>query len=100
LNTYRLGPGSTSDLAEIFDYTLDTWGEQQAQSYITELAACFQLLADSPGLGRACDPILPGIRRFEQGKHVIFYKPDRTGILISRILHQSNLPTRPRFLDK
>jgi toxin ParE1/3/4 len=99
LKTYRLGPKGTSDLAEIFDYTVDTWGEQQAEKYIEELEACFQLLADSPGLGRACDLIAPGIRRFEQGKHVIFYKPDRSGILVSRILHQRMLPARPQFMD-
>jgi len=28
----------------------------------------------------------------EHGKHVVFYRQDRTGILISRILHQSMLP--------
>ena len=99
MSTYRLGPKGTSDLAEIFDYTVATWGEQQAEKYIEELAACFQLLADSPGLGRACDLISPGIRRFEQGKHVIFYKPERDGIIVSRILHQRMLPARPQFMD-
>ena len=99
MSTYRLGPKGASDLAEIFDSTVDTWGEQQAETYIEELARCFQLLADSPGLGRICDLISPGIRRFEQGKHVIFYKPDRAGILIARILHQSRLPTQPHFID-
>jgi len=99
LRTYRLGPRGASDLAEIFDYTVDTWGEEQAESYVEELARCFQLLADSPGLGRACDLIFPAIRRFEQGKHVIFYKPERNGILVSRILHQSRLPVRLHFMD-
>jgi toxin ParE1/3/4 len=56
------------------------------------------MLADSPGLGRACDPISPGIRPFELGKHVIFYKPDRNGVIVSRILHQRMLPTRPDFI--
>ncbi len=99
MSTYRLGPKGESDLAEILDYTVDTWGEQQAENYIDELASCFQMLADSPGLGRACDLLSPGIRRFEQGRHVIFYKPDKHGILIARILHQSRLPTQPHFLD-
>ncbi len=98
MSTYRLGPKASLDLEEVFDYTVDTWGGQQAEDYVEELAQCFQMLADSPGLGRACDLLFPGIRRFEQGRHVIFYKPDRSGILISRILHQSRLPTRPHFL--
>lgn len=99
MSTYRLGPKGASDLAEIFDYTVDIWGEQQAENYVDELARCFQMLADSPGLGRPCDLIFPGIRRFEQGKHVIFYKRDRNGIIISRILHQRSLPSRPHFME-
>jgi toxin ParE1/3/4 len=99
LSTYRLGPKGASDLAEIFDYTVDIWGEQQAENYVDELARCFQMLADSPGLGRPCDLIFPGIRRFEQGKHVIFYKRDRNGIIISRILHQRSLPSRSHFME-
>jgi toxin ParE1/3/4 len=97
LSTYRLGPKSTSDLSEIFGYTLDNWGEHQALNYIDDLARCFQRLADSPGLGRPC-AFFPGIRCFEHGKHVIFYKQDRHGILVSRILHQSRLPARPQFM--
>jgi toxin ParE1/3/4 len=99
LSTYRLGPKGASDLAEIFDYTVDIWGEQQAENYVDELARCFQMLADSPRLGRPCDLIFPGIRRFEQGKHVIFYKRDRNGIIISRILHQRSLPSRSHFME-
>jgi toxin ParE1/3/4 len=54
LSTYRLGPKGVSDLAEIFDYTVDTWGEEHAENYLDELATCFQRLADWPGVGRAC----------------------------------------------
>jgi toxin ParE1/3/4 len=97
LSTYRLGPKGVSDLAEIFDYTVDTWDEEQAENYLDELAMCFHRLADSPGLGRACYRIYPGVR-FEQGKHVIFYKPERHGIVISRILPQRRLPTRLHFI--
>lgn len=99
MSTYRLGRKGVSDLAEIFDYTVDIRGEEQAEIYLQELAGCFQRLADSPGLGRPCDLILPGIRRFEQGKHVIFYKPERKGIIISRVLHQRRLPNHIYFME-
>jgi plasmid stabilization system protein ParE len=32
------------------------------------------------------------LRRLEHGKHVVFYRQDRGGILVSRILHQRMLP--------
>jgi toxin ParE1/3/4 len=88
-----------SDLAEITLYTTDAWGDAQAERYFSLLLNGCDLVAEKPGLGRACDSLGVGLRRFEVGKHVIFYKPDRHGVLISRILHQSMLPTRPNFMD-
>lgn len=99
MSLYQIGPSGVSDLAEIFDYTVDTWGEEQAERYLDELARCFDRLADLPGLGRPCDRIYPGVRRFEHGRHVIFYKPEIHGIVISRVLHQRTLPARLYFMD-
>jgi toxin ParE1/3/4 len=53
-----------------------------------------QTLADNPALGRTCDDVRSGLRRLEHGKHVVFYREERGGILVSRILHQSMLPDR------
>ena len=88
-----------SDFAEIILYTTDTWGSEQAERYLHLLLHGFDLVAEKPGLGRACDRLRPDLRRFELGKHVIFYKRARGGILISRILHQQRLPTKPHFID-
>jgi toxin ParE1/3/4 len=83
-----------ADLLEIGVYTLQNWGADQTIRYIDQLEACCQRLADNPALGRACDEIRPGLRRMEQGKHVIFYRQREGGILVSRILHQRMLPER------
>jgi toxin ParE1/3/4 len=99
LSTYRLGKKAESDLAGIVDYTVDNWGEEQAEAYIEQMAMCLQLLSGSQFLGRACEPLYPGLRRFEQGSHVIFYRATNEGIHVSRILHQSSLPTRKHFID-
>jgi plasmid stabilization system protein ParE len=37
---------------------------------------------------------LPGLHRHEPGTHVLFYRPERGGIVVSRILHQRMLPDR------
>jgi len=73
-------------------YTLHTWGESQTARYLNELEICCQKLANNPGLGRHCGQVRPGLRRMEQGKHVLFYRQAPGGILISRILHQGMLP--------
>ena len=79
---------------DIGDYTLHTWGEDQSIRYIDDLEACCQRLADNPGLGRACDRVRPGLRRMEHARHVVFYRIEDGGILISRILHRRMLPER------
>jgi len=55
------------------------------------------MLARNPALGRRCDWIRPGLRRFEKGKHVIFYRVEENGILVSRILHLGMLPEQQEF---
>jgi toxin ParE1/3/4 len=63
-----------ADLREIGSYTLQTWGVDQAIRYIDQLEACCQRLANNPASGRSCDDVRHGLRRMEQGKHVIFYR--------------------------
>ena len=75
-------------------YTTREWGEEQALRYLDDLEACCQQLADHPGLGRECDEIRPGLRRMEHGRHVVFYRQQKAGILIARVLHQRMLPGR------
>jgi toxin ParE1/3/4 len=48
-------------------------------------------------MGRACDSVSLGLRRFEHGKHVVFYRIVAGGILIVRVLHQRMLPAPSRF---
>ena len=89
---FRFSRRAEADLLSIGDYTLRTWGSAQAARYLRELEVCCQMLADNPMLGRLCDDVRPGLRRLEHGKHVVFYRQERGGILVSRILHQGMLP--------
>jgi toxin ParE1/3/4 len=66
----------------------------QALRYIDALESCCELIAENPGIGRRCDSIEPGLRRMEEGKHVIFYKTDEKGVQIIRILHANMDPER------
>lgn len=79
---------------DIGAYTLQAWGENQTIRYIDGLETCCQRLADNPELGRPCDHIRPGLRRMEHARHVVFYRIELGGILVSRILHQRMLPER------
>jgi toxin ParE1/3/4 len=88
------------DLTDIADYTVDTWGPEQAQRYLDILEACFSRIVRSPKIGRPCNRICKGYRRIEHEKHVIFYRADQDGILIGRVLHQRMLPSLHLVDDK
>jgi toxin ParE1/3/4 len=90
----RFSRRAEADLLKIGAYTLRTWGPDQTISYLDALEACCQRLADNPELGRACAEVRPGLQRFEQGRHVVFYRREASGILVSRILHQRMQPER------
>jgi toxin ParE1/3/4 len=96
----RFSRRAEADLLSIGDYTLRTWGRAQAARYLGELEDCCQMLADNPALGRLCDHVRPGLRRLEHGRHVVFYRQERGGVLVSRILHQRMLPDRHAIDDQ
>jgi len=97
---FRFSRRAEADLLSIGDYTLRTWGARQAARYLTELEEACRRLAGHPTLGRVCDEIRPGLRRMEQGRHVLFYREAPGGIFVVRILHQSMLPKRHPMEDE
>jgi toxin ParE1/3/4 len=91
---FQLSRRAETDLLRIGEFTLREWGKSQAARYLSELETCCHMLADNPALGRPCDHVRSGLRRHEHGKHVLFYRQQGNGILVSRILHQRMLPDR------
>lgn len=89
---FRFSRRAEADLLSIAAYTLRTWSKAQTIRYLDELEILCQTLSENPALGRLCDEVRAGLRRHEHGRHVVFYRRVPTGILISRILHQSMLP--------
>jgi toxin ParE1/3/4 len=81
----------------IIEYNSTQWNADQALRYGAGLRECFRSLARNPGIGRACDLVSPGLRRFEHEKHVVFYRVATGGIRISRVLRQRMLPGNSRF---
>lgn len=92
MGSFVLTRRAEEDLFEIGEYTVRTWGIVQCARYIDGLEACCQKLADNPKLGRSCEHLRPGYWRMEQGKHVVFYRIGKDGIVVARILHVHMLP--------
>jgi toxin ParE1/3/4 len=84
---FRLTQRAKADLKEIGRYTQRTWGREQRNRYLATLDASFHDLAQTPQKGRRCDDIRQGYRKYQVGRHVIFYRQEKTDIEIIRILH-------------
>lgn len=85
---YVVSPRAQTDLEEIWDYTASRWDIDQAERYIRAIRAAIERLADDPQLGRGCDDIRAGYRKFPVGSHVLFYRVGAAGLDVVRILHR------------
>jgi toxin ParE1/3/4 len=84
---YRLSPAAQSDVADIWDYTAEKWGTEQAEAYVRRIHRAVQAVAADHWLGRSCDEIRPGYWKYMVGSHLLFYRIDQNGIDVVRILH-------------
>lgn len=85
---YKLSKQAERDLIAIWDYTIEQWGEAQADSYLQAMQAAIRLLVDNPDLGLSRESLRSGYRSYCHGKHVIFYRPYSYGVRVIRVLHQ------------
>lgn len=85
---FALKPRARTDLEEIWEYTADLWGPDQAEKYIRQLQEDIQTVADNPAFGHDCEVVRAGYRKFPSGSHVLFYRLAEGGIEIVRILHE------------
>ncbi len=84
-----------ADLLAIFEYSIRTWGEEQARRYKGQLEAGFIKLATSPELlGRAREDLPPGYYSYSVKRHLVIFRYTLTTLEIARILHERMDPTR------
>ncbi len=91
---FRLTPAAQRDLSSIWDYTVESWGAGQAETYVLEIRGAIERIAELPDRGRTVDDIRGGYRRYAIGSHLIFFVESDEGVDVIRILHQRMDPTR------
>jgi toxin ParE1/3/4 len=86
---FQLSPKAEKDLEQIYDYSLQLFGEQRAEQYIKDLDAAFHKLVGDASLAKDYTFVRSGLLAFRVVSHVIFFKLSTNGITILRILHKS-----------
>ena len=86
---YRLTKKAAEDLALIWNYTVDTWSENQADRYFRMLLDSCQNISEGEITGKHYEGIFSGLLGKKTGKHIIFYRKVEGDVVeIVRILHE------------
>ena len=86
---YRLTKKAAEDLARIWNYTVDTWSENQADYYFQMLLDSCQSISERNVTGKTYEGIYTGLLGKKAGKHIIFYRNVEGDVVeIIRILHE------------
>ncbi|MGH7024383.1 MAG: type II toxin-antitoxin system RelE/ParE family toxin [Caulobacteraceae bacterium] len=85
---YRLTPRAQSDIEEIWNYTCERWGVDQAERYVGLIRDAVFRIAENPALGRRCDEIREGYLKLSVESHMLFYNVSGADIAVIRVLHR------------
>jgi len=90
MKAFELTREAKEDLRKIARFTEKRWGRDQRFLYIKQFDDVFNLLVKTPAVGKQCDYIKEGYRKFPQGSHIIFYLENtKNKIIVIRILHKN-----------
>ena len=86
---YSIRALARADLEEIWVFTFEEWGLEQADKYLNLLFSRFEWLSKNPYTGKDRDDIKNGYYCFPEGMHLVFYTMTEYGIDIIGIPHQN-----------
>jgi toxin ParE1/3/4 len=88
MTRYVLSPRAQRDIEDIWNYTVQRWGADQAERYVGDIARAIEIVSADRRRGRACDEIRAGYFKCQVGSHVVFYRRVKSTVAVVRILHQ------------
>lgn len=86
MKVIAFSPAAEADIGEIWDYSADRWGPDQADSYTDTIRDACYALARGAKQGRPS--VLPNLQKYLCGSHVVYFLdfPDHLNVI--RVLHQ------------
>ena len=82
-------PLADEDLKDIYRYSLESFGEEQAEKYYDGLEEKFLAILNKTAHSTDWSDARPGMRRVNYESHAIFYRRDTDDdVIIVRVLHQ------------
>lgn len=86
---YCLTNKAVEDLTGFWNYTYESWSENQADNYYNVLIDACQKIAENPTLGKRFDGVHKSLYGLNVNRHIIFYRKINAEVVeITRILHE------------
>jgi toxin ParE1/3/4 len=86
--TIRFSRAARRDIADIFDYTLSTWGRDQANLYLDGLRAVIEGLQHTRSSWKPMPTWKLTGHRVKFRHHYVFFVVTEDGLTIARVLHE------------
>jgi len=83
-----LTPAANRDMAEIWLYTANQWGADQADAYTRQIEEILRHARKFPDIGNQAMGLPTQYRKLRSGSHRIIYRQTDTELIIVRILHE------------
>lgn len=74
------------DLINIWIYSFENWGVNQADYYLDQIDDALNFIAANPAVGINIDTVRQGYLKYQVREHFIFYKIKESKINIVRVL--------------
>ena len=88
MNNFYLTRRALLDIQDIYNYSLQNWGENKADEYVSNLYSDFNKVANKEELGELRKNRSAPFLMYPSGKHYIVYEPFKDGIIIITVLNQ------------
>lgn len=86
MKALAFSPAAQADIDEIWEYSAENWGPDQADRYTDEIRDACHALADGSRHGRPVD-VRPGYLKSSTGSHMIYFRDVGDLLEIIRVLH-------------
>jgi toxin ParE1/3/4 len=87
--SFQLTDEAVEDLHDIFEYTEEKFGFNQAVCYLEELDVAFEFIGSNPKSGKSRSEIKQGLQSFSKDNHLVFYRMVSDAVRVVRVLHGS-----------
>ena len=83
-----VSPAARRKMADIWRYTADRWGLEQADAYLGQFNSTIARALELSGIGGAVTGLPPVYRKLKAGSHRIIYRCTAHELIVVHVIHE------------